>query len=79
MDVELRVASRHFGDNRCEVSWAERQRHSDSQPAAKIPRRQDRFSGCIDFSTGFGCMIPKREASFCESSATGGTRKQLDA
>jgi hypothetical protein len=79
MDVELRVASRHLRENRSEVSWAERKRHSDSQAAAQIARRQNRFPRQIDFSAGSGCMVSKREPSFCESSAASGSCKKLDA
>jgi hypothetical protein len=79
MDVELRVTSRHFREHGGEVGWPESQRRSDSQATAKVTRRQDRFPGHIDFSTGSGCMVSKRESSFCESGTAGGSCKQLDA
>jgi hypothetical protein len=79
MDVELRVASRHFRENGSEVGWAKRKRRCNSQPTAKVTSRQDRFPGHIDFSAGSGCMVSKREPSFCESGTARGSCKKLDA
>jgi hypothetical protein len=79
VDVKLRVTPCHFRQHGSEVSRAESKRHSDSQSTAKITLRQDRLSGCIDFSAGPGCMVSKRETGFRESSAAGGSCQKLHA
>lgn len=79
MDVELRVASRHFREHGSKLSGADGKRHGNSQTAAKITGGQDRFLGHFDFRDDFGCMVSKRNSGFRESGATGGSCEKLDA
>lgn len=79
MNVELRVASRHFREHMSEMCRAESKRHSNPQAAAKVTSGQDRFLGRIDLGADSGRMVSKRDSGFCQGGAAGGSCKQLDA
>lgn len=79
MNVELRVASRHFREHGSQVSWAESKRRGNSQAAAKLAVGQEHFPGRVDLGTDFGCMVPKYDSGFCESGAARRACKKLHA
>jgi hypothetical protein len=79
MDVELRMALRHVGEHRSQVSWAESERRSHSQATAKLTVGQEQFSGRVDFGAGPFSMISKRDPGFRESGAASGPCKKLHA
>ncbi|XQU70407.1 hypothetical protein OJJOAM_003196 [Cupriavidus sp. H18C1] len=79
VDLQLRVASRHFGEHGSDMRGAERQRRGNSQSPAQLTGGKDRFLRYIDFGADPGCIVSKRGPGFRESSPSSRSRKQLDA
>lgn len=73
------MASRHVREDGSQMSWAESQRHSNAQAAAKVAVGQNQFPGRIDLGAGSGGMVAKRDPGFRECRAAGGARKKLHA
>ena len=78
MDVELRVASRHFREYGREMGRTKSKRGGNAQAAAKVSGGQHRLLGRIDLGAGSGGMFPKRGSGFGERGATRGSCKKLD-
>lgn len=79
VDVELRVASRHFREHGSKVGQPEGKRHGYAQATAKLTGGQDRFPGHIDLGAGSGRVVSEHDPRFRQSSAAGGSCKKLDA
>lgn len=79
LDLQPRVASRHFGQHGRNVCRAERQRRSNSQSPPKLTGGKDRFLRYIDFGADPGCIVAKRSPGFRQSRPSSGSGKQLDA
>ena len=79
LDMQLGVASRHFGERGGEVSRPESKRRGNSQAASKVTGRQDRFPRDVDLRADPGGIVPERGAGFSESSSAGGPGEQLNA
>lgn len=78
LDVELRVASCHFREDRSEVGRAERKRRGDAQTATKVAGGQYRFPGRVNLGADPGCIVSECGPGFCERRPASGSRKQLD-
>jgi hypothetical protein len=79
MNVQQRVAMRHFRECGGEAGRAEGERYRDPQAATRPASGQDRFSRRIDLGAGSGRMVSEHGARLRKRGAAGRPCEELGA